>query len=503
MKRICSFAAAALAMGAPVSAAELLPIITTVPETAVRKDFDRSGFGWNTDLSAGLMVVQEEGLASPLWFDGDDVYLLNPFTQVMTDSFIKGRLEDDRLVFDFPQAVYEGGHDGVVYQYMANRLYFMDDETGGSYYIDKFTPNSITFERDGDSFVMEGGYDGRVILGLTIDNRWEGFGDYNIRFTPFEGEAVTLPESVTTENWGLSADGIRRQVPVGIDGDDIYIGGISTLCPSGWIKGTLADGKATFPFQYIGIDNTFGYRLTLKGGSLSEDVDGRTLLEPDPSGTVTFTYDADGNSLTADMPIAICGGVGSGIRQAWKDVTIRWQSGEISLIPATPRLLAFQPFDEQYGYGAVLIEPTAYNVDGDILDTDNLYYRLFVDGEPFTFYPDEYYQLLSPMEWIPFDFTDDWDFNIRDAQRMIVLYLRDIETVGVQQMYRDGETEYLSETDTYGQGGIGFTPATAPSAVSVRDYDLTGRPVGAGYKGVVIRRQVMDDGTSITTKTMK
>ena len=80
-----------------------------------------------------------------------------------------------------------------------------------------------------------------------------------------EGETPTLqtpPETATIEtDWSITGSYMNsgnaytngNAISVAFDGDEVWIQGLSYLCPEGWIKGTLADGVVTFAAgQYVG-----------------------------------------------------------------------------------------------------------------------------------------------------------------------------------------------------------------------------------------------------------
>lgn len=80
-------------------------------------------------------------------------------------------------------------------------------------------------------------------------------------------EVVTPPQDLETENYrlngylfdGSSWEQVSTPVKVGIDGDNVYIQGVSVLLPEAWIKGTLnsEDMTVSFPMQYYGKFNNY------------------------------------------------------------------------------------------------------------------------------------------------------------------------------------------------------------------------------------------------------
>ncbi|MBR1755057.1 MAG: hypothetical protein IJ739_00860 [Bacteroidaceae bacterium] len=109
-----------------------------------------------------------------------------------------------------------------------------------------------------------------------------------------QDELVVLPEGVEAEVWTIEgsfntnqgADNVQEATEVAFDGNDIYVKGLAYYFPEAWIKGTIADGVATFPSgQFVGEDE-YGKEYLL-GTS-----DGQTIDD------IYFTYDADAQTLT-------------------------------------------------------------------------------------------------------------------------------------------------------------------------------------------------------------
>lgn len=120
-------------------------------------------------------------------------------------------------------------------------------------------------------------------------------------------ELVTPPTTATSETW-YTVDGTfyvgtssgwgdytseMPSVQVAISGSDIYIQGLSYWFKDAWIKGSINDGIAVFPFgQFIGEDE---YGAEYIVGSL----DGSTVSD------ITFTYDASEGLLYASNQFII------------------------------------------------------------------------------------------------------------------------------------------------------------------------------------------------------
>lgn len=109
-----------------------------------------------------------------------------------------------------------------------------------------------------------------------------------------EDVLVELPEGVEPEAWTIEgtfnttedSDNVQEATQVAIDGTDIYIQGLAYYFPEAWLKGTIADGVATFPCgQFVGEDE-YGKEYMVG----TDDVE--TVCD------IEFIYDAEAQTLT-------------------------------------------------------------------------------------------------------------------------------------------------------------------------------------------------------------
>ena len=117
-----------------------------------------------------------------------------------------------------------------------------------------------------------------------------------------QNSLITPPETATIETW-YTVDGTfylhgqgswedatadMPTVKVAIDGEDIYVRGLSYWFRTGWIKGSIADGKATFASgQLVGGDSQGDEFIV---GSK----DGKTVCD------IEFAYDSEAGTLAYD-----------------------------------------------------------------------------------------------------------------------------------------------------------------------------------------------------------
>jgi len=153
----------------------------------------------------------------------------------------------------------------------------------------------IEFLYDGESEFVVG------VKNETATNQWIIWDNFQLTYYGDPAnpapELVEVPTSATIENdWsleGVSFDGEdeyleQHAVKVAFDGDDIYVQGLAYFFPEAWVKGTIANGKATFATgQYVGVDE-YGKEFIIGIDTLGNAVD------------FVFAYDAENHRLTLD-----------------------------------------------------------------------------------------------------------------------------------------------------------------------------------------------------------
>ena len=140
----------------------------------------------------------------------------------------------------------------------------------------------------GDNKTVQLGEEAKNLLAIGAKSIYTGGGETNeSEIAWFEiPQLVSVPEGLEVKEYPVTADAYSGSwstytgtALIGIDGTDIYIKGILPHCPDAWAKGTLEDGVATFPVQFMGVYNGSVYIYLAAYGSA-----------PSP---VTFTYNAD------------------------------------------------------------------------------------------------------------------------------------------------------------------------------------------------------------------
>lgn len=279
----------------------------------------------------------------------------------------------------------------------------------------------------------------------------------------------------------------ESEVFVIFNDNDVYIQGLSVdYLPSGWVKGTLADGVLTVPEAYMGTFEFWGdeYALYFDGATFTYD-----------SATGTFTA-ADGYTTTAEETVL----------DEYTNVVL--SPAEIAAAtPATPQILSF--VEDDYGHYVKMDIPLK-DTNGNDIYAALLSYQLFYDIngtiEAFTFTEDNYIFLgMESMTIVPYNFTDSYDID--KAGRQVYLYADNIEAwnrVGVKSIYTAGDVTNESPVSWFDiNGNVNVTDVeAAKSVVSVHYYDLQGRFASEDATGALIKQTLMDDGSVKTTKVL-
>ena len=256
------------------------------------------------------------------------------------------------------------------------------------------------------------------------------------------------------------------EVFVVIDNNDIYIKGLSEYLTDGWVKGTIADGVATFPSAFMGIFEFWGdaYELNFDGA--------------------TFTVNDDASVLTA--PEGYTTSVEGEILDEFINVTLTKAVAEIAT-PATPTITEFT--EDDYGHYVKMTIP-AKDVDGNDIFAALLSYQLLVDrnGEQsvYEFTTDDYEFIEENMTVVPYNFTDYY--------------------IGVKSIYTVGDKSretHESEIFWYQLKPTAISEVNTNNVVETNYYDLQGRKVDASATGLLIKQMRMQDGTTHAVKVMR
>jgi hypothetical protein len=279
-------------------------------------------------------------------------------------------------------------------------------------------------------------------------------------------------------------------------GDYVYIKGLNPKYPDTWFYGiaTAADSiyvpSGQIAKLYNTLDNTICYfasgedqtNLTYyKGAYLAIDKETSDLAFADTIKIANIGFDCEGNLR--------CYQLFSNVKLAAKHITL-----------ATPKA----PTTLQYNNkrNALMVALSDVDTEYNKLYTDNLYYRFYINGEPYTFTKEAYskYKLAEDMTLLPWSY-DDYDIVSASGKNRYVYFLglEDVKTIGVEEVYIVDGKAATSEIITYDVNtgkttGIDSVSTDNNTSKVIGYYSLSGKRVNAPQHGVTIVKYA--DGTA-------
>lgn len=472
--------------------------------------------------------VHRYGQKTMLVFTDDgEVWIQNFINTFTYGTWIKGEISSDRkkVVFENFQPYLEQGG----YTYYVSLAYQAQD---GDYWADMNT-EEFSFDYDEQTGILS-----NLDLAITLASDEGGANTLNLgyEFKPFTDELLQLPESLTKDDiqqYSLRYDSkdpyyFPTMVYVAREGNDFYFQGFSTKTPDAWVKGTLnakGDSVIIENGQYVGLYDGL-YFLYMKGASYSGyDTDGWPIYKNKDH--VALAYNEADKSLYG--PDGILFVLGKELRGGYSQSIPSQDMKPFYGVAAKPKTPQIRYFDIDTQYNTVpsslaYVVPVE-DVNGNFINPDSLYYRVFVDGEQWHFEngKGQFYQHF-PDEWeVPSRFTDRGKVNNRTdnnngTQTYHVLSFEKTlrpTTIGLQSIYYMNGTRTLSDIDvydtatkthTYEQGDddpSGIESVGAEQVVSESWFDLSGRQTLQPQKGLFIKSMRMADGSRKNIKVMR
>lgn len=457
------------------------------------------------------------------------VWIKRPFTQYETGWLKAEKSTGDTLVVNLPQEVLSSESAS----YYATRLiyrgfYDEDNEAVGEWIPDDKTAIKFTY-KDGvlnevpDAvFTLHGDNKDLVesqakpLLALTDEEgHWTGYGDYNITMRRFDDKTLSLPAGLETKDYILKYNPtpdteLASTAKVAFDNENVYIN-IYPNYPDSWIKGEIKDGKIIFQSgQYLGTYETQGLTVYLYfvAGSYTAGYNDSTESNEytyEISDGITMDFDAETKCFSSD-DMAIF--VNCGKDRIHKIHDYANPSFEIvadrAATPVDPVIIEFYDYDPSEEYGYIEVEAPNKDIDGNFLDMDKFFFRMWVDNDVYAFSPDDYACFDEPTTLIPFTFADDnWDFlYYDDSKHGFTFYFGGYESIGIQAVYTGGgETRYSNIVRTREMSSVNDITSEKQVAKTIY-YDLTGRVISSPAHGIYIKSTIYTDGSTRNEKTL-
>ncbi|MBD5358523.1 MAG: hypothetical protein HDR88_16310 [Bacteroides sp.] len=477
-------------------------------------------------------VVEEGSIVKVVEQEDGTVWLHNTISMFYAPGWIKAEKTDDKLIINGPQLIYEEfDYDtGKLYKYFATAVEIVDFENEAGELMRSYRPTEdgvFTFDIK-DNVLKESG-DGSLIFGIVGYSEssgyyFTGYGDNYVVLSVPQENMVVVPDSAEIhDNWAMyyfDQEGyeVGKFVNLAIDGNDYYIQGIYPNIPDVWIKGKLEGNTVTFPnFQYLGPDMEWRYFAYLAGGQLDEDEWGNIEAVIDTDGFV-MTLEDDG-SLYADTNLLFVTSPDTNQENAnfigyFEGVIIKPQDSSTFTNPANPEEIYLGGLD---GFPAIEFNLPTFDTNDNLLNTDNLYFSVFVNSQIFTFTPDAYFDLSylgidEATTELPFEIGNGYDFF--QAGSWHTVYINGIPedaiyNIGAQSIYypegKDVNPNNVLKSDII-MVGSPDDPSSVEEIGSSKEvkevvfFDMQGRRVLNPEKGMYVKIVKYADGTEKTSK---
>ncbi|MBR1593536.1 MAG: hypothetical protein IJ659_02020 [Alloprevotella sp.] len=451
------------------------------------------GYSWENNVTGvrGTLVVAPDG----------DVYFYNPVSQFETMSWLRlERAGGDTLVARLPQDIYEdyfSPSDAAVYfgidhdttlVYQLRRLTYGFDDEGEYYFPDPSGKMDIKFTFRGDTLRQVDETD--VILGLADEvGNWVGYGDYGIIVKKLPSEPF-LPGDAEWQDymldWVTNSEAANRTVKVAMKDKDVYLDNLYEGAPAGVVRGTLGDdGIVTFPSrQYLGFDEEHGRHIFFYGGRTyrTNDAWGESLDIFGFDEEIRLRLNAETRELTAVKDSTnFLVNVGDDMVYFYACYTRPHlvPYTDIAYTPAMPEinLDEYYVFDDEYGYGRIDFVLPARDVQGRFIDSNRLYYNIYMNGELYPIDPSVYVNFAETVVDIPFAYNDYYDFIALDGGVRQFYFYEDAVSIGVQSVYKGGGTTTRSRIAYINFEDVAVRTPLSEALKSGEIYDLQGRRV--------------------------
>lgn len=489
----------------------------------------KSGFSYVNSYYFGITTQSCDGAISNVVYseDGKKIYAKTPFflDYYTEESWIEGDVDGDTVTFTFPQLVDEDIDDEEpeynIFGYCVKVKFKVEDEAeqSGWYYPTESQEYKFHIEEDGTLTSLE---DEDTMMGYCYwiepseENgeghfSWQGTGDIVFSMTPNRGVEAEVPDGLKYETWKFINGTSASNVSIAVRDDAMYIKGLfnKTGMKDKVVVGKIDGDNVIFDnAQYLGVYWTNYTVAYFVAGEMEED----TFVIKE---NVTFNWDRENQRLTTDGAISISS----------SPTTVIWymlSNKPAFVIPNdnvvvtrlyTPVLTSFYDIDEEYDYDAELsFNLPTVDPDYQILNTDNIYYQVFVDGDLFTFYDDEYElpKGVTETTMIPYGYYNyDGDLDAWGTEHTIELHARGFETFGVREVYinEDGTEVYSDILYAPGYEDLTGTSvssmASAKTISSVRYIDLNGNVSSRPANGISVKQTIYSDGTIKTQKVIR
>ena len=458
----------------------------------LHKYCSENGIGFTLDGDY-IYLFQGETAGQMVWADDNVVYLKNAISSLKDVGWVKGTVSDDgkKITVKYPQHVLDLEGEDVTGKIVVVPLYISVmkyDAENNDYLPVTDEENVVTYTvGDDGKIVMDGSkdfdyaYDPETEMETLVmpetmlscyyeyepdadgvlRQYWYGFGDISQSFKPLPDDLIVneYPTGLNFDLWVITdATGVAKSIDVAIAGNEVFMKNIDEYTADCIVKGTIEGDKVIFPSkQFFGTHELYGDFMFFMGCTygmiwyeeFQDYYEGYALADQ-----LVMDYDAEAKRLTA--PEATGFVMNASVDRllyysAYLEPIIYGQDpATLNGAPSDPEFMIYERCDEWWQDSFAWIFPST-NVNGAFIDTNKMYYNVFVDDELYTFSPEMYY-VSEEMTDIPFKYTDDWAYDIiaNGDEHFIYIYGDGMKKFGIKMYYSapDGKL-YSSHRITY------------------------------------------------------
>ena len=498
-------------------------IISQAPEGET-KYYNESYEGWVFwGQEYGLQYMSGTTTNKIVWCSNGEVYIQNPVANYSTGTFAKGTYADGKITVELPQCI--GSYydtDGNMKDMYLNKLEEVEQDGEKYYMICYPEDNYLEYDVDdagnvklnlGNSadYDVTTGNNPKYLVGVTYSNEphalqvWSGYGDTFETWNIIDnGEPVTPPADAVMQEWAFETLGKKSIVQVAVDGNDVYVDGFTSYMKGYWFKGTMEDGKITFPTnQYMGKNEWDQFYYFMAARIFVDETSEWNQYEPIDK--VTLVYNPETGMYTAQEDETFI------VSMSNEYISATAIAENPSMWQQTPEMFKAKPLNPSLtnclnnpGISTLEWDIPNENEKGAILSGNKMYYNLYVDGELYTFTPEEYPLFTEPTTDVPYEASNYYDIYVYNTSHTIYLKKDIAETVALQSFYVDEDgTKYASDlvTENVLDTGIGKVEG-GKQAVSTEYFNLSGVKTTRPAAGMYIMKTKYNDGTSSVKKVL-
>lgn len=491
-------------------------VISMTPEGTLYDNLFRSGSGIYCYGGQLLEENKWDGEIGQIVVNGDKLYYYNPLISGQTYTWLEGELSADgnRVTFHTPQLIL-GDNPNELQEFLCNTKY--DEATSTA--VPDAEKRDIIFSYDNGVLELIEGMPGIFEwqiptdpdtwepIGDTPEWCWSGYADTAICIEDFKEAPQTPPAGLTLEEYVLysyqAGVQICLEIGVGILNDEVWIQGLEKNYPEAFVKGTLKDNVLTFETQFICLDEKARLFQFLLPATASFDGDGMEATGYTIADKAELAYDPQTGTFTAPREecLFVNGGKVSILALSlFEAPQLRKKNTEPLAAPADPIILQYLPYDEDMGFGAFAFALPQTDLNGNFIPTAQLYYTLYDGEKEIPLDPELFPSVEEYMVEIPYDWWCD-DVVPNGCTRTVYFYY-ETENPGVCLIYDNTDGTAMRSTTVYASQS-NIEGINTFREVSAEEYfDLTGRKVIKGTKGLLVKRTRYTDGTVQVRKLM-